>query len=255
MANLKELRNRIASVKSTQQVTRAMKMVSAAKLRKAQDAIIQFRPYAGKLQEIMVALSTENSECNHNCFSDVREPQKILIVAIGSNRGLCGGFNANITRKIFEMVENKYARQYNNKSLDIIILGKKIEDGVKAKKIRISKTNHDLLGEISFINTSRFAEMIMDEFIEKKYDKVELVYNRFKNSITHYLTVEQFLPIELPELAGTSEQMRNEQLNTIFEPSKEEVMKMVIPKSLKTQFYKAFLDSAASEHGASYNFV
>jgi F-type H+-transporting ATPase subunit gamma len=251
MANLKEMRLRIVSVKSTQQVTRAMKMVSAAKLRKAQDAIIQIRPYAEKLHEILINLIDQSGSSDfENKYADHKETKKILIVAITSNRGLCGGFNSNVVKKVEELLSTTY-ESYNQKgAVDILAIGKKGVDGLKAKNIRVVKTVHQLYDGLQFSTAEVVAQELMDAFSNGEYDRIELVYNQFKNAAIQKLVVEQFLPVELKEVKPLDSGTHRYLNDYIFEPNALEIMQTIIPRSLKIQFFKALLDSVASEHGA-----
>jgi len=251
MANLKEMRLRIVSVKSTQQVTRAMKMVSAAKLRKAQDAIIQIRPYAEKLHEILVNLVEQNGASDfENKYGNHKEIKKILIVAITSNRGLCGGFNANVVKKIEELLATTYESYFERGMVDVLAIGKKGADGLKSKKITVSGTSHQLFDGLQYSTAEEVAQVLMNSFSSGEYDCIDLVYNQFKNAAVQKLTVEQFLPVEIKEEKPDSTDTHHYFNDYIFEPNALEIMETIIPKSLKIQFYKAILDSVASEHGA-----
>jgi len=247
MANLKAIRIRISSVKSTRQITSAMKMVSAAKLRKAQDKIVRLRPYANKLHEILVGLtqSLTDSE-DDNVYGRHSAFDKVLIVVITSNRGLCGGFNANVTRETRRVVAEKYPQQYKSGNLWFIAIGKKGFDFLKRQKVNILEENNQVYNELTFENVAIIAERIMASFVEGKFDKVEIIYNQFKNAAVQNLTVEGFLPVETPP--GNS--AKGQTFDYIYEPTKEEIVKELIPKSLKIQFYKAVLDSFVAEHGA-----
>ncbi len=251
MANLKEMRLRIVSVKSTQQVTRAMKMVSAAKLRKAQDAIIQIRPYADKLHEILINLIDQSGSSDfENKYSDHNETKKILIVAITSNRGLCGGFNSNVVKKVAELLSTTYEPYYQKGAVDVLAIGKKGADGLKAKNIPVVKTIHQLYDGLQFSSAEVVAQELMDAFSNGEYDHIELVYNQFKNAAIQKLVVEQFLPVELKEDMLPDSGTHRYFNDYIFEPNALEIMQTIIPRSLKIQFFKALLDSVASEHGA-----
>ena len=240
MANLKEIRNRITSIKSTMQITSAMKMVSAAKLKKAQDAITAMRPYSSKLTELLQNLSATLDSDASSEYSKPREVSKVLMVAITSNRGLCGGFNSSITKGVIRTIQEKYS----NVKVDIFSIGKKGGD-VLAKKVNVVEKRNDIYDDLTFDNVAAIAEELMVLYTNGTYDKIELVYNQFKNAATQITQVEQFLPIKPieggEEISGT---------DYIFEPSKEEIVLALIPKSLKTQLYKAIRDSFASEHGA-----
>lgn len=244
MANLKEIRNRITSVGSTMQITSAMKMVSAAKLKRAQDAITQMRPYAEKLQEILGNL-TASLDISENALAAARPVEKVLIIAITSNRGLCGGFNNNIIKRVNLAI----TEEYSNADVSLLCLGKKAKDAFKRSDMYfdISGTgiSEDIFANLSFGNVSFIAEYVMKAFLDKKFDKVVVIYNSFINAASQAVKEEQLLPI-VP-----TEQKENTQAGDyIFEPSKEEIVDELIPKTLKIQLFKALLDSNASEHGA-----
>ncbi|MCL4117192.1 UNVERIFIED_CONTAM: hypothetical protein GTU68_045248 [Idotea baltica] len=239
MANLKEIRNRISSVSSTMQITSAMKMVSAAKLKKAQDAITAMRPYADKLTELLQSLSATLDASSGSKFSTQREVNNVLIVSITSNRGLCGAFNSNIIKQTQHLISKTYA----DKKVSVLAIGKKANDAFSKKKIVVG--NHsEIFEDLTFENVSIVAEKLMEMFIEGDFDKIEIVYNKFKNAATQIVMTEQFLPIVPVE--GES----NHNTDYIFEPSKAEIVEQLIPKSLKTQLFKGIRDSFASEHGA-----
>ena len=237
MANLKEIRNRIASVSSTMQITSAMKMVSAAKLKKAQDAITAMRPYADKLTELLQNLSATLDADSGSKYSEQRELKNVLIVAITSNRGLCGAFNSNIIKQA-----NLVAERYDAK-VSVVAIGKKANDAL-SKNFEIISNQSPVYDDLTFDNVAAIAEMLMAQFESKAFDKIELVYNKFKNAATQEIMTEQFLPIVPLESESAVS------LDYIFEPSKEEIVETLIPKSLKTQLYKSIRDSFASEHGA-----
>lgn len=240
MANLKEIRNRIASVSSTMQITSAMKMVSAAKLKKAQDRITAMRPYATKLTELIQNLSANMGSVGENSYTTVRPEKNILVIAITSNRGLCGGFNANIIKETIRLGRE----DFKAKKVDVLGIGKK--GGDILSKTQTIKSRHDsLFDDLNFEDTALVAVEVMEEFKKGIYDKVLLVYNRFKNAATQLITVEQFLPIVSEEIS--SEKTRGDYL---YEPSQSAIVKELLPKSLKIQLFKALLDSLASEHGA-----
>ncbi len=241
MANLKEIRNRITSIKSTMQITSAMKMVSAAKLKKAQDAITAMRPYSSKLTELLQNLSATLDSNAGGVYSTEREVSKVLLVVITSNRGLCGGFNSSITKEVVKTVESKYS----NVTVDLLTLGKKGADSL-SKQFNIVEANNEIYDNLTFDNVAVIAEKLMQFFTEGAYDKIEIVYNQFKNAATQITQVEQFLPIK-PIEGGDANAVNSDYL---FEPSKIEIIEALIPKSLKTQLYKAIRDSFASEHGA-----
>lgn len=240
MANLKEIRARISSVGSTMQITSAMKMVSAAKLKRAQDAITQMRPYANKLRELLVNLSSTLEGSDGGAFAQEREVKKVLLVVISSNRGLCGAFNSNIIKKAKILAENDYA----NADVSFLTIGKKGSEFFTKNNFTVCSSHDSLYDKLTFENTSAIAEVIMQNFLDSEFDKVILVYNQFKNAATQLLQAEQFLPVETPTEKGATIG------DYIFEPSKEEIVKDLIPKSLKIQLFKGVLDSHASEHGA-----
>jgi F-type H+-transporting ATPase subunit gamma len=249
MANLKEIRNRIASVTSTRQITSAMKMVSAAKLRKAQDAVLQLRPYSEKLSEILQAISDALGEDTRNPYVTTREVEKVLLVVISSNRGLCGAFNSSIIKRTSYLANNVYGEQKLNNSLDLLPIGKKADDYFKKRDYNLLKSRNDIFDELTYENVSALANEIMNYFLEGKYDRIELIYNQFKNAAVQVLTEEQYLPIPVAE-EKPDEKIMTTYVDYIFEPTKEYIVKNLIPKSLKLQLYKAILDSNASEHGA-----
>ena len=241
MPNLKEIKSRITSVKSTIQITSAMKMVSAAKLKKAQDAIIQLRPYSNKLTEIMSSVSSASEDSSQNKYSEVRDVSKILLVPITSNRGLCGGFNANIIKKTIEI-----EKELNSKSeLTILSIGKKSSEFFKKNKYSVHSTHDDVFQDVNYEDVSKIAELILNDFANENFDKVILVYNQFKNAATQIVMQEDFLPLN-----KTQSENSQEAVDYIYEPGKDEILNELIPKSLKTQLFKAILDSNASEHGA-----
>ena len=239
MANLKEIRNRIASVSSTMQITSAMKMVSAAKLKKAQDAITAMRPYSNKLTELLQSLSATLDADSGSKYSVQREVKNVLVVAITSNRGLCGAFNSNIIKQTNVLINDVYA----DKNVSVLAIGKKANDAF-TKQNRVIANNSEVFDDLTFDNVAEIAELLMEKFVEGDFDKIELVYNNFKNAATQIIMTEQFLPI-VP-----IEDEANVNLDYLFEPSKQEIVETLIPKSLKTQLFKGIRDSFASEHGA-----
>ena len=241
MANLKEIRNRITSIKSTMQITSAMKMVSAAKLKKAQDAITAMRPYSSKLSELLQNLSATLDSDAGGVYSTQREVSKVLVVAITSNRGLCGGFNSSITKQVLKTVEEKYSAV----EVGLFTIGKKGED-LLSKQFNIAGTKNDIYDDLTFDNVAAIAQELMNLYAEGTYDKIDIIYNQFKNAATQIPQVEQFLPIK-PIEGGDPNAVNSDY---IFEPSKLEIVEALIPKSLKTQLYKSIRDSFASEHGA-----
>ena len=240
MANLKEIRSRITSVGSTMQITSAMKMVSAAKLKRAQDAVTQMRPYANKLTELLVNLSSTLDSSEGGIYSENRDLKKVLLVTITSNRGLCGGFNANIIKKAKSLMDG----EYKGVETDIISIGKKSSENFDKNGYNVISSHDDLYSDLTFDNTSEIAQKIMHAFTNTEYDKVVLLYNQFKNAATQIVMNEQFLPVESPEDTEATVG------DYIFEPNQKDIVENLIPKSLKTQLFKAVLDSHASEHGA-----
>lgn len=246
MPNLKEVRNRIVSVNSTQQITSAMKMVSAAKLRRAQDAITQMRPYAEKLKEILGNLSNTIDASEGGAFSVQREPKKILIVAVTSNRGLAGAFNSNVLKAARNLVATQYKAQEDAGNVSYITIGKKATDALTRAKLNVMSSHNQVFDGLSFEKVAPVAERIMQGFASGEFDRVILLYNRFKNAAVQITTEEQFLPVLPPEKSA----QKTSSIDYIFEPNKEEIVRELIPKSLKIQLYKAVLDSHAAEHGA-----
>jgi F-type H+-transporting ATPase subunit gamma len=240
MANLKEIRNRITSVGSTMQITSAMKMVSAAKLKRAQDAILQMRPYANKLTELLVNLSSSLDSSEGGDFSVNREIKNVLLIPITSNRGLCGGFNANIIKQTISLIND----DYNDKTVSVISIGKKSSEYFRNNNYNVISSHDDIFSDLTYDSVAKIAEDVMQSYLDLKYDKVILVYNQFKNAATQNVMSENYLPVESPEEEGAVIG------DYIFEPEKKEIIEQLIPKSLKTQLFKAVLDSHASEHGA-----
>ncbi len=245
MANLKEVRNRIASVSSTQQITKAMKMVSAAKLKRATSAIIQLRPYANKMKDILSNLSASMDGSN-SPYTQEREPNKVLIISISSNRGLAGAFNMNVIKTTNNLIAEKYSDQLRKGNVHIVAIGKKVQDFYEKRKFTVIGNNNELFSDLSFANTSKITESVMAAFAKGDFDRVELVYNQFRNAAVQILTTEQLLPVPKSDNLTA----KTTQVDYILEPSQEEIVEQLIPKSIKTQVYKAVLDSHASEHGA-----
>ncbi len=222
-------------------------MVSAAKLKKAQDLILQIRPYADKLHEILTTLSASLENSEDSAFTEQRSPEKVLIVLISSNRGLCGAFNSSIAKTAYELAVNKYNQQLKEGNLEFLVIGKQGEKYLKSRKMPIAGEANDLFDKLSFEETSVIASSLMQDFIAEKYDRIELVYNQFKNAAVQVCSAEQFLPVEVSE---EIDELHHSCYHFIYEPSKEEIVKELIPRSLRIQFYKALLDSNAAEHGA-----
>jgi F-type H+-transporting ATPase subunit gamma len=240
MANLKEIRNRIASVSSTMQITSAMKMVSAAKLKKAQDAITAMRPYSDKLTELIQNLSSSIDGDTQNPYTEQRPVQNVLVLVITSNRGLCGGFNSNVVKAVSKNISTVYT----NKKVSLITLGKKGND-ILQKSFEIETNNNEIFDELTFSNASAIADSFMADFTSKKYDKIEVVYNRYKNAATQIVTTETLLPI-----VSEQDDQNAAGADYIFEPTQENIVQELLPKSIKMQLFKALRDSFASEHGA-----
>ena len=239
MANLKEIRNRISSVGSTMQITSAMKMVSAAKLKRAQDAIIQMRPYANKLTDLLVNLSSSLDSAEGGEFSTEREIKNVLLIPITSNRGLCGGFNANIIKQTLSLIND-----FENQKISILSIGKKSSEYFKNNNYNINSTHDEVFNDLNYESIAQISQQVMEMYLEEKFDKVILIYNQFKNAATQNVMSENYLPVESPHDENSSIG------DYIFEPNKKEIIEELIPKSLKTQLFKAVLDSHASEHGA-----
>lgn len=245
MANLKEVRIRIESVKSTQQITSAMKLVAASKLRRAQSAILQLRPYAKKLQEFLQGMSAGFDQADEAVYSTQREVKKVLLVVITSNRGLCGAFNNNVIKQAVNLMDTTYKGVNDEGGLSFYCIGKKGAEFFKGHGYSVAESNISLFDNLTYENALPIAEALMKEFADKKYDRIDIIYNQFKNAAVQLLQTEQYLPILPPEDDGSGLQV-----DYIFEPNKEDIVKELVPKSLKIQFFKAVLDSYASEHGA-----
>ncbi len=246
MANLKEIRTRITSVKTTRQVTSAMKMVSAAKLKKAQDAILQIRPYAEKLSELLSFLSTALENAADSPFTVQRNPEKVLIVLVSSNRGLCGGFNSYISKKGISLAKTTYSKQLKAGKLDFMVIGKQAGKILRSYQIPAIADKNYLFDDLNFENVLVVVKAIMTDFVDGKYDRIELVYNKFINAAVQEQVSEQFLPV----LPAPVDKKKHTNVDYIFEPSLENIVGELIPRSLSIQFYKALLDSHAAEHGA-----
>ncbi|MEQ8903663.1 ATP synthase F1 subunit gamma [Ekhidna sp.] len=247
MANLKEVKGRIQSVVSTQQITKAMKMVAAAKLRRAQDRIIQMRPYSQKLSEIIQNVSAGGTDAGDNPFSEERAIERVLIVVVSSDRGLCGAFNSSVFKATKALIAEKYSHAETSGNLEILPIGKKAFEHFAKRKYNVIKTYSHLIEKLNFADAKEAAEMVMAAYLDGKYDRVDIVYNEFKNVATQIIKKEQFLPIQEIE---TEEIDDLREIDYIYEPSKEFIFDELVPKSLKIQFYKTLLESNASEHGA-----
>ena len=240
MSGLKEIRNRIRSVSSTMQITNAMKIVSAAKLKKAQDSISATLPYSNKLSGLIQSISTSGESLDSPFFIQ-RSIKKILAVAITSNRGLCGGFNSNVIKEVSRLIETKYV----SKNVEIICIGKKGRD-ILSKKNNVIDSFNSVYDEFSYENVKKIAELFMEKFSDESYDEIILVYNHSKNAATQHLTIEPYLPIEEDAEESSAQASRD----YIFEPSQSEILNELIPKALVVQLFKAISDSIAGEHGA-----
>jgi len=246
MANLKEIRNSIASVSSTKQITSAMKMVSAAKLRKSQDAVLKMRPYANKLQEVLSEVCGNTDAAGENVLIKSREAKKVLIIVITSNRGLCGAFNSGLVKHVINYVHEKYSVQLQSNNLHFYCFGKKGYDLLNSKSYKIVGNESHIFDHLKYANVAEFAQNFIEKFSAKEYDKIEIVYNRFKNAAVQIITTEQFLPV--PIQLTTNKNAKRKYY--FFEPEEEEIISNLIPKTLKTQLFKAMLDSFAAEHGS-----
>ncbi len=244
MPNLKDIKTRIESVKTTRQVTSAMKMVSAAKLKKAQDDIVKVRPYTDKLNEIILELIGQSTSTSSLPLTEQRKPDKVLIVMITSNRGLCGAFNSNISKEVIRLIKDEYASLYKNGDLDVFAIGKQGEKLLKSADIQCPKEYSDIYNNLSFNAASKISEELISLFLTKKYDKIILVHNEFINAAAQNVSAVQFLPMQLPT------DVKSKASPYIFEPEEDELIKEMLPQALKTLFFKILLDSIASEHGA-----
>jgi F-type H+-transporting ATPase subunit gamma len=244
MANLKEVKTRISSVISTQQITKAMKMVAAAKLRKAQDNILRMRPYAQKLGEILSNVSA-GVEAEDNIFGEQREIENVLIIPVSSDRGLCGPFNSNIFKATVSLIGDKYSSHFSSGNVTILPLGKRSNDYFRKRDFNVVSDFYHIFADLNFENGRKIAEYVMQGFADGKYDVIEIVYNEFKNVATQIIRTEQFLPISEPH-----EQVDTANNDYIFQPNQAVIVEELIPKSLKVQLYKAILESYGSEHGA-----
>ncbi|TSA25738.1 MAG: ATP synthase F1 subunit gamma [Bacteroidetes bacterium] len=249
MPGLKEVRIRIASVKSTEQITNAMKMVAASKLRRAQNAIIRLRPYAAKLRKIMQNLSAGMEDSNENTYTKIRKAERILLVVFSSNRGLCGAFNANIIKLAVERMNTTYQVQERNQAIDLITVGKKATDFFRKRKYQVVDSWDEVYDSLTFETITPKASALMQFFTEKKYDRIELIYNQFKNAAVQRQVVEQYLPL-VREEAEEKTDLKKVEADYIFEPDKETILEELTPKTLRIQLFKAFLDSYAAEMGA-----
>ena len=244
MPNLKEVKNRIQSVTSTQQITKAMKMVAAAKLRRAQDNVTRMRPYAAKLNYLLHNLSSSDLESETGKYSVARPVEKVLLIVITSDKGLCGAFNSNILKATARHIQENYSSQYQAGNVTFMPIGRKALEHFKRRNETVIDDYWNMFTPVTFEKVAEAAQFAMDQFVEGTFDKVDIIYNEFKNVATQILRTESFLPIVPPQGEVTSE------VDYIFQPSREEIVVDLIPKSLKIQLYKGVLDSNAAEHGA-----
>ena len=246
MANLKEVKGRIQSVVSTQQITKAMKMVAAAKLRKAQDRITQMRPYSQKLSEIIQNVSAGETDGGDNPYAEERNPERVLLVVVSSDRGLCGAFNSSVFKATKALIAQQYSHAESSGNLVILPIGKKAFEHFAKRKYNVISEYSHLMEKLNFADAKEAAEMVMAGFVGGEYDRIDIIYNEFKNVATQIVQKEQFLPIKELEL----DEVEDTNVDYIYEPSKDFIFDELIPKSLKIQFYKTLLESNASEHGA-----
>ncbi|MEL7148317.1 MAG: ATP synthase F1 subunit gamma [Bacteroidota bacterium] len=248
MANLKEVKNRISSVKSTQQITKAMKMVAAAKLKRAQDKITQMRPYSERLSRVIQNVSAGISEDVENPYARTSSGGRILLIVVTSDRGLCGGFNSNIFKTTQQLISQKYSEELANEDLYILPIGKKSYEYFKKRDFLLVDSYYGMFSGLSFDKAREAAEFAMSEFVAGRFDKVEIVYNQFKNVATQIVEAEQFLPVQQDK--EQTEEVKGNKVDYLYEPSEEYIFQEVVPKSLKIQLYKTILESNAAEHGA-----
>ncbi len=250
MANLKEVRTRIESVNSTMQITSAMKMVSASKLRKFQNAITALRPYADNLNKLMHDVSSDMDTSAKSVFAEMRQSGKILVIPVTSNKGLCGVFNAIVIKETEKLIKEDFKQQFEEGNVDVLCIGNKADEMMKARKYHVIGNESNLLDNLTYDNVVPFAERLMNDFKERKYDRIIFVYNQFKNAGTQILVHEQFLPIAVENENDDEKEMKTEEVDYIFQPNREDILNELIPKSLKLQVYKIILDSFTSEQGA-----
>lgn len=246
MPSLKEVRNRITSVNSTMQITKAMKMVAAAKLRRAQDAIIRMRPYANKLNELIATVSTNTEVGATSPYTKVRVVEKVLIIAVTADRGLCGAFNANVVKGAINLINEKYVAQNAKGNVEIMAIGKKGAEAFARRGFKVNTTHQDVFLNLSFASAREAAEAAMQAFEDGKYDEVSIVFNEFKNVATQIIRAEQMLPV----VEKQDNKRKTSNIDYLFEPSEQEIVLELLPKAIKMQLYKAVLESNASEHGA-----
>ncbi len=246
MASLKEVRARISSIKSTQQITKAMKMVAAAKLRRAQDNITQLRPYARKLSQMLGTVSAGAETAMENPYKQARTIERVLLIVVTSDRGLCGAFNTNVAKGALTLIDEKYAAQARSGNVEIMAIGKKGAEAFQRRGFKVNSTHINAFSSLSFTTVRAAAEEAMEGFANGRFDVVEVIYNEFKNAAMQIVRTEQMLPI----VSADTPVGQTASTNYIFEPSEDEIITELIPKTIKIQLYKAVLDSNASEHGA-----
>jgi len=252
MPSLKEVRIRIASVKSTQQITSAMKMVAASKLRRAQNAILKMRPYASKLKDILQNISASVEASGDNIYARQGNNEKVLLIVLTSNRGLCGAFNSNIIKATVQNIIDNHQDAQRKGNLNLMTIGRKGTEFFTKRGYKVVASHDSIYDNLTWDNASAIATGLMQSFATGEFDRIDIIYNQFKNAAVQKLTVEQFLPVAPPQKDPKSNTSKPEktQVDYLFEPSKEQIVTELIPKSLKVQFYKSLLDSFASEHGA-----
>ena len=252
MANLKEIRTRIASVASTRQITSAMKMVAAAKLKKAQDTVINFRPYAQKMQEIMLSVIASLGKENDNVYTDIRDYRQVLIVIITSNRGLCGAFNSNVIKEAVQLAARKYENYLAPVKVRYLAIGKKGYDVLRKRKLSLDEPNTKIIDYPTFENTIELAKSLMTDFANERYDCIDIIYNEFVNAASQKVVCKQFLPFvsEENDIGQGKNKGKLSRIHYIFEPSKEDIIRELIPQELRLTLFEALLESIASEFGA-----
>ena len=249
MAGLKEVRIRIASVESTKQITNAMKMVSASKLRRAQNAIVKLRPYEAKMQDILHHIQSKVEDIPQADYSKAREIKKALIIVITSNKGLCGNFNSTVIKETILSINTNYKKIFDSGNLDIITIGRKGSEFFKKRKYNVIAVYDNVFNALNYETTEPIAGMLMEKFLNNEYDAVDLIYNRFKNAATQVLSNEKFLPVT-PEEVKVNKTKSKSDVDYVYEPDKIQIIIELIPKILKLRFHRALLDSYAAEHGA-----
>jgi len=247
MAGLKEVRVRINSVESTKQITNAMKMVSASKLRRAQTAILKLRPYEAKMQDILNHILAKTDVLPELNFTQARIPKKVLLIVVVSNKGLCGNYNSVVIKSALQQIEKHYLSLYKDGNVDIITIGKKATDYFKKRPYNIVGTYDEIYQNLDYEHVAQISQMLMDKYLNEEYDIIDVAYNKFKNAASQEVTCESFLPISINK---DETQSSNSDIDYLYEPEKNEIIAYLIPKIIKLRFYRALLDAHASEHGA-----